>query len=77
MAIGGLRRLNVDICLSCTGNAGPSVEPGGKKVGDVFLAICYKKSVWTIPLHIDGDRNSIRSGVVESMASFALSVLNN
>lgn len=77
MAVDGLRKLNVDICLSCTGNAGPGVEPGGKKVGDVYLGLCYKNSVWTIPLHIDGDRNFIRGGVVEAMASFALSVLNN
>ena len=76
MAIGGKKTLGVDICLSCTGNAGPTVEPGGRAVGDVYLGLCYQNFVWTIPLHFDGDRNFIRENTVEAMATFALSILN-
>lgn len=76
MAIGGKKRLDVDICISCTGNAGPTVEPGGKAVGDVYLGLCYNNFVWSIPLHFDGDRNLIRENTVETMATFVLSILN-
>ena len=74
MAIGGKRKLGVDLCISCTGNAGPTVEKGGKPVGCVYLGLAYKDLVYTAPLQLGGDRNSIREQVAEAMVAFGLSL---
>src|SRR5574344_1623344 len=34
MALGGLEALNVSVCVSFTGNAGPTAEPGEAPVGE-------------------------------------------
>ena len=74
MAIGGKRKLGVDLCISCTGNAGPTVEKGGKPVGCVCRGLAYKDLVYTAPLQLEGDRNSIREQVAEAMVAFGLSL---
>lgn len=74
MAIGGKRKLGVDMCISCTGNAGPTVEKGDKPVGCVYLGLAYKDLVYTAPLQLEGDRNSIREQVAEAMVAFGLSL---
>ena len=75
MAIGGQKALGVDICVSCTGNAGPTAEEGEAPVGRVYLGLCFKGSVWTIPLDFKGDRNEVRKKAVSSMVSFVSSLL--
>ena len=77
MAIGGRDALGVDICISCTGNAGPTAEKGSAPVGRVYLGLCYLNSVWTIPLDFTGDRNEIRKKTVASMISFVQSLFPN
>ncbi|MDY5441168.1 MAG: CinA family protein [Candidatus Enteromonas sp.] len=77
MAVGGKDVLNVDICVSCTGNAGPSAEPGKAPVGRVYLGVCYAGSVWTIPMDFTGDRNNIRKKTVDAMVSFVSSLFPN
>lgn len=60
MAIKGKKFLNVDICISFTGNAGPiSIE--NKPVGLVYVAINEE----VFELNFKGDRNSIREQAVK------------
>ena len=70
MASGGKAALGVDICVSCTGNAGPSEEKGGAGVGTVYLGLAYKNVVYCAPLHLQGERNQIRKQTVETMIDF-------
>jgi PncC family amidohydrolase len=78
MAIGGLMALNVNLCVSFTGNAGPTSEPGEAKVGEVFMALAYQeneeKPVQTSTYHriFSGSRNEIRQACVEYMFSMIL-----
>ncbi|MDY2913148.1 MAG: CinA family protein [Candidatus Enteromonas sp.] len=77
MAVGGKDALQVDVCVSCTGNAGPTAEPGKAPVGRVYLGVCYSGSVWTIPLDFTGDRNTIRKKTVDAMVCFVASLFPN
>lgn len=74
MAAGGRKLLGVDVCVSCTGNAGPDVQEGGEPVGTVYLGLAYQGNVWNIPLHLEGSRNEIRQATVEAMIAFAASL---
>ena len=74
MASGGKRALGADIVVSCTGNAGPSVQSGDPTVGKVFLGLCYRGQVWTIPLQLSGERNAIREEAARMMVNFILSL---
>ena len=77
LAIGGMRALGVDICVSVTGNAGPDAEEGKAKVGDFFLGLAYKNSVYVLPVHFEGDRAQIRKNAVLTMTSFVASLFQN
>ncbi len=74
MAEGGRKALGCDVCVSCTGNAGPDVQKGGQPVGTVFLGLAYQGNVWTVPLHLQGTRNEIRKATVDAMIAFAASL---
>ena len=75
MAIGGKAALGVDVCLSCTGNAGPSVQDGGAAIGDAYMSCAYKGNVWTIGLRFgDKGRDGVRSAVVNGMIELGCSV---
>ena len=77
MAKYGAKTLNVDVCISITGNAGPTVEPDGKPVGEIHLGLCIKGKLFHKQLSLKGDRNHIRSMCVEEMKSFVLTSLNS
>lgn len=66
MAQKGKEILDVDYCVSFTGNAGPDVLEN-KRVGEVYIAINEK----VFSLQLSGDRNQIRNQAV----SFALKEL--
>ncbi len=74
MAEGGRKALGCDVCVSCTGNAGPEAEKGGKPVGTVFLGLAYQGNVWTVPLQLKGSRNEIRKQTVEAMIALVASL---
>ncbi|MCR5491381.1 MAG: CinA family protein [Bacilli bacterium] len=74
MAEGGAKRMGVDVCVSCTGNAGPTTEPGGEPVGRVFLGLSYNGYSWTVPLLLEGDRQKIREQTVENMMDLVISL---
>ncbi|MCR5332611.1 MAG: CinA family protein [Bacilli bacterium] len=67
MARGGREKLNVDICVSVTGNAGPTCEPGGKPVGEVHLGISMKGYEKSFQISLTGNRAHIQSMCVEEM----------
>lgn len=61
MAKNGREVLDVDLCVSFTGNAGPTCEPGGQPVGKVFIGICGNNFSKTYEFDFKGERNLIRS----------------
>jgi PncC family amidohydrolase len=65
MAAGGLSALHVDYCVSFTGNAGPTCEPGEAKVGEVYMTIACAQEERAFPLFLRGSRNEIRTQAVE------------
>ena len=59
--------LDVDYCVSFTGNAGPDIMEN-KPAGTVCCAIASKKQVRTYEFHYVGlDRNAVREQVVNDM----------
>ena len=66
MAKNAKKILNVDIAVSCTGNAGPTVCDN-KPVGRVYIAIADKNGIRTKELNLSGDRNKIQQQVVKEL----------
>lgn len=67
MAKNGKEKLNVDICVSFTGNAGPTAMEG-KEVGEVYVGIAYLDQVEVYPFILKGDRNTIqKEGVINAL----------
>lgn len=60
--------LDVDICVSFTGNAGPQAMEG-KPAGLVYCAIANAEYCECYEFHIVGERNVVRRRVVEKMAN--------
>lgn len=67
MAECGRKLLNVDICVSVTGNAGPTCEPGGKPAGYFCIAISTKNGNISKNYQISKKRNSVRNSAVLAM----------
>lgn len=61
MASGLLNKTGVDIALSTTGIAGPSVETNMKPVGLVYIGIATKDDVFVIESVFSGNRTSIQN----------------
>ena len=59
--------LDVDVCVSITGNAGPTCEPGKEGVGVFYIGIAYLDGVVVYRKHIHGDRDTIRNCSVLAM----------
>lgn len=74
MARHGQELLSSDVCISFTGNAGPSAMEG-KPVGLVYIGVAIGSSFYAIERHFTGDRNSIRQACVEEGARFVLEVI--
>lgn len=66
MAVKAQMLLDVDICVSFTGNAGPSAMEG-KPAGEIYCAIAYGKEVYGYGFHIEKQRNEVRSEAVRMM----------
>lgn len=67
MAREGRKRLNVDICVAVTGNAGPTCEPGDKPVGVFYIAVATSNGVEIEVYKKHGKRNEIRNKAVLAM----------
>lgn len=76
MASKGQKLLNVDICVSFTGNAGPDVMEG-KKCGEIYIGISYKDITKTYGYVLPGDRNSIQTNAVEEAFKLILQIIEN
>ena len=58
MARGTRERLNSDIAISITGEAGPNPDPStGKQVGTVFIGIATKMDTYSVDLKISSQRD--------------------
>ena len=64
MANNGRQLLNVDVCVSFTGNAGPDAMEG-KPVGEIHIGIATAEAAQIYSLNLQGDRNEIREQAVE------------
>ena len=71
MAELGRKLLNVDVCISVTGNAGPTVEPGGKPVGCYYIGVSSKRGTFAKQFLRPQKRNKVRNGAVLAMRDLA------
>ncbi len=60
MADKGRKVLDVDYCVSVTGNAGPTSEPGEAGVGEVYIGLASKEKTTVVKKQFSGERNTIR-----------------
>lgn len=67
MAIIGRHGLEVDVCVSFTGNAGPTKEKGKAPVGRVNMCVATSKGYVNIEKDFKLDRNEMREECVNSM----------
>lgn len=74
LAIGARKRFGATYGLSTTGVAGPDPSEG-KPVGTVHVAIAGPDGVSTTELHLDGDRDTIRTGTVDALLSQVVATL--
>ena len=71
MAEKGRKLLNVDVCVSVTGNAGPTCEPGGKPVGCFYIGVSSKKGTFAKVYFGRQKRNECRNEAVLAMRDLA------
>ena len=71
MAELGRKILDVDVCVSVTGNAGPTTEPGGKPVGCFFVGVSTKLGTFTKRYQKAQKRNGVRNSAVLAMRDLA------
>ena len=71
MAEKGRKLLNVDVCVSVTGNAGPTCEPGGKPVGCFYVAVATKDTTTVKAFLKPQKRNIVRNSAVLAMRDLA------
>ena len=70
MAELGRKKLNVDFCVSFTGNAGPSAMEN-KPVGEIYIGVSTKEKTEAFGYQLEGNRNKIQ----EDAISLALALL--
>ncbi len=75
MALKGQKVLNVDLCVSITGNAGPTAEPGGQPVGRAYVGVSLKDKNYVFELNLKGNRNKIRQRAVLAMQEKIIEIL--
>ena len=63
MAVNGRRVLNVDYCISFTGNAGPDAMEG-KPVGEVYIGVCAYDLARIQRFQLSGSRDEIQHQAV-------------
>ena len=71
MAELGRKLLNVDVCVSVTGNAGPTCEPGGKPAGCFYVAVASKNGTLKQGYQKSLKRNRVRNSAVLAMRDLA------
>ena len=77
MAEKGRKLLNVDVCVSVTGNAGPTAMEN-KPVGLVFIGVAIYDHVEVYRFELKGSRNDIqKEGVKNALEILAKKILEN
>lgn len=77
MASNGQKLLNVDYCVSFTGNAGPTAMEG-KPVGLIYIGIAIYDKVEVYEFHLSGDRDTIQNeGVSNALKLLEQKILEN
>ena len=77
MASNGQKLLNVDYCVSFTGNAGPTAMEG-KPVGLIYIGIAIYDTVEVYEFHLSGDRDTIQNeGVNNALKLLEQKILEN
>ena len=77
MALNGQKVLNVDYCVSFTGNAGPEAMEG-KPVGEIYIGIAVYDKVEVHAFSLNGDRESIqKEGVKNALDLLGEKILAN
>ena len=71
MAELGRKLLNVDVCVSVTGNAGPTCEPGGKPAGCFYVGVSSKDGTVAEEHFLPQKRNEVRNSAVLAMRDIA------
>jgi PncC family amidohydrolase len=66
MALGGRKALDVDICISDTGIAGPGGATDKKPVGLFYLGLSHKDGTFNRRLNLTGDREQNRKEAAEA-----------
>lgn len=74
MASGAKEALQVDICVSFTGNAGPDAMDG-KPAGLVYIGIAYQKEVYSFEIFKDLSRNELREYAVLQAIQYLIKIL--
>lgn len=77
MATKGKQLLDVDICVSVTGNAGPTSEPGEAEVGEVYIGLSSAKGTTVIKKMFSGDREEIREKTLLAMQEAVLNLIKS
>ena len=70
MAAGGRKALDVDICLSDTGIAGPGGATDKKAVGLFYLGLSHKNGTYNRRLNLTGDRRQNREAAAKEALSW-------
>lgn len=77
MASNGQKLLNVDYCVSFTGNAGPDAMEG-KPVGLVYIGVAIYDRIEVYELQLSGSRNDIqKEGVKNALEILEKKILEN
>ena len=63
MASNGKKLLNVDYCVSFTGNAGPSAMEG-KPVGEIHIGIAFLDTAQVYSYQLEGSREDIQNKAI-------------
>lgn len=74
MAQGGAAKSGSEVCVSVTGNAGPSADEG-KPVGLVYIGLYYKGETKAYELNLAGNRQEIRKAATENAFELLLKIL--
>lgn len=71
MAVYGRDVLDVDVCISFTGNAGPSAMEN-KKVGEIYIGLAKDEKVEVFPFLLEGNRQQIQEQAVQEALKILL-----
>ena len=74
MASNGQKILGTDICVSFTGNAGPSVLEG-KPVGRIYIGLCLKGTTTTYEYNLSSLKEDARNDIREQIVNHAIELI--